>query len=67
MLQLGEDGACTNTGAGCSHPAGNSELRVTWGPISPLSRYIFSTKSPETDRNRPLKGIYWELWTNKGV
>ena len=26
---VGEDGACSNTGAR-SHPAGNSELRVTW-------------------------------------
>ena len=30
-------------------------------------RYIFSTKPAETDRNRPIKGIYWELWTNGDV
>ena len=28
-ILLGEDGACSNTGAR-SHPAGNSELRATW-------------------------------------
>ena len=29
MFTVGEDGACSNTGAR-SHPAGNSELTATW-------------------------------------